>query len=180
MLAALETGLPVHAMLRPRSGDFVYSDVEFAAMERSIDEAKAMGAGGVVFGLLWRDGSVDVERTRFLVERARPMEVTFHRAFDDAVDLDQAMEDVIGAGCERILTSGGAPDVVAGAEVLARLVERAGGRVEIAVGGGLRLKDAAYVARVTGARHFHGSMTEAGGVVEAGVVRRMGELLREA
>jgi copper homeostasis protein len=86
------------------------------------------------------------------------MEVTFHRAFDGVSDFDQALEDVIATGCHRILTSGGAPDVLAGADVLARLVTRAAGRIDIAAGGGLRLPNAAEVRRRTHARHFHGSL----------------------
>jgi copper homeostasis protein len=175
----MQSGLPVHVMVRPRAGDFVYSDDEFTTMLQSVDDAKTLGASGVVFGVLGADRTVDVSRTRMLVERARPMQVTFHRAFDEVVDLDVGLEDVIAAGCDRLLTSGGEADVVAGASALARLVERAGARIVIAVGGGLRLRDAAHVARVTGARHFHGSMTEGTpGHVDAAVVRQMLELLR--
>lgn len=180
------TGLPVHVMIRPRAGDFVYREAEFIAMQKSIDEAKDLGADGVVFGVLHSDRSVDTVRTQLLVERARPMQVTFHRAFDEVVDLDAALEDVIAVGCDRILTSGGAPDVVAGAAALARLVARSGGRIAIAVGGGLRLKDAQDLARRTGATHFHGSLTEsfgeplAPGVVDPAMVRRMLALLKSA
>jgi len=184
--AIAHTGLPAHVMIRPRAGDFLYTGEEFLAMQQSIDEAKALGAAGVVFGLLHSDYTVDIERTHFLVTSARPMQVTFHRAFDDAADLDQALEDVIATGCDRILTSGGAPDVVAGVEALARLVAQAAGRVQIALGGGLRLKDAQFLARRTGAKHFHGSMTEtldkllAPGMVDPAVVRRMLNLLETA
>ena len=181
-----QTGLPVHAMIRPRAGDFVYSDPEFVAMQKSIDEMKDLGAKGVVLGVLHLNATVDKVRTRMLVERARPMQVTFHRAFDETVDLDRALEEVIATGCDRILTSGGASDVMTGCAVLARLVERAGARIAIAVGGGLRLKDASELARLTGAKHFHGSMTEspAGpvvpGLVDPAVVRRMLALLEGA
>jgi copper homeostasis protein len=184
--AVKRAGLPVHVMIRPRAGDFVYSETELLAMQRSIDEAKDLGTDGVVFGVLRGDRSVDTVRARLLVERARPMQITFHRAFDEVGDLDAALEDVIALGCDRILTSGGAPDVVAGAGMLARLVARAGGRIAIAVGGGLRLKDAQELARKTGATHFHGSLTEstggsvAGGTVDPAVVRRMLELLQSA
>ena len=174
-----QTGLPVHTMIRPRAGDFVYSDAELIAMQKRIDAMKGLGADGVVFGVLHLDRSVDTVRTRMLVDRARPMQTTFHRAFDETVDLSRALEDVIATGCDRILTSGGTSDVVAGAAVLARLVERAGTRIAIAVGGGLRLKNAPELARLTGAKHFHGSMTESmgGSMVDAAVVRRMLALL---
>jgi copper homeostasis protein len=186
---AMRNELPVHVMVRPRAGDFVYSDNEFVLMLESIDEAKALGADGVVFGVLRADRTVDVERTRMLVERARPMLVTFHRAFDETVRLDEALEDVIAVGCDRVLTSGGEPDVLTGMFALARLVEQARGRIAVAVGGGLRLKDAARLARVTGATHFHGSITEglterltasSARVVDPVVVRRMLELLQSA
>ena len=111
-----------------------------------------------MLGVLRGDGTVDVERTRELVVLADPLEVTFHRAFDLTRSLDAALEDVIATGCRRVLTSGGECDVVAGAGNLARLVERAAGRITIAVGGGLRLDNAALVARATPARHFHGSV----------------------
>ena len=180
--AVERSGLPVHAMIRPRAGNFIYSDAELIAMQKSIDAMKDLGADGVVFGVLHLDQSVDTVRTRILVDRARPMQTTFHRAFDETVDLNQAMEDVIATGCDRILTSGGASDVVAGRAVLARLVERAGTRIAIAVGGGLRLKNAPELARLTGAKHFHGSMKESMGepVVDAAVVRRMLALLEGA
>lgn len=156
--AVRRSGLPIHALLRPRGGDFVYSDAEFDVMREDLRHMCALGASGVVLGVLQADGRVDVARTRELVKLARPLDVTFNRAFDDAVPLDEALEDVIAAGCKRVLTSGGERDVMSGAEALARLVEQAGSRIEIAVGGGLRLKNAAAVAKATGARHFHGSI----------------------
>ncbi len=154
----LRSGLPVHVLLRPRGGDFVYSDAEFDVMREDLEHAAQLGAKGVVLGLLRTDGTVDVERTRELVALAGPLDVTFNRAFDYTASLEQALEDVIATGCKRVLTSGGERDVVSGARSLARLVEQAAGRIEIAVGGGLRLKNAAAVARTTGAKHFHGSL----------------------
>lgn len=156
--AVLRSGLPVHVLLRPRSGDFLYTDDEFALMCEDLLHARALGASGFVLGILRADGTVDMERTRELVDLAAPLEITFHRAFDYTVSLDQALEDVINTGCRRILTSGGERDVLAGAERLARLVQLAGGRIEIAAGGGLRIKDAATLARTTLAVHFHGSL----------------------
>ena len=179
---AVATGLPVHAMIRPRGGDFVYSDAEFEEMLGAIDAMRGPGVRGVVFGVLRGDRTVDVARTKELVERASGLEVTFHRAFDEVARLEEGLEDVIACGCGRLLTSGGAPDVVGGAEMLGRLVGLAAGRIEIAVGGGLRLKDAQRVARVTGARHFHGTMSEGGalGLGHGVVVGQMLELLRTA
>jgi len=156
-----QSGLPVHAMVRPRGGDFVYSAEEFAAMREEIQRIKDAGATGVVFGLLLPDGTVDIERTRDLVHLARPLQVTFHRAFDETPNLSQALEDVVATGCDRILTSGGEPDVLAGATALAALVAQAGSRIIIAAGGGLRIQNAAAVAHITNAKHFHGSLQHA-------------------
>lgn len=156
--AITRSGLPVHVLLRPRGGDFVYTDAEFDVMREDLRSIRSLGAAGVVLGVLRSDGAVDVERTRELVSMAGSLDITFNRAFDSATPLDQALEAVIAAGCNRVLTSGGKRDVVSGSQSLARLVKQAAGRIEIAVGGGLRLKNAAMVARATGARHFHGSI----------------------
>jgi len=156
--AALRSGLPVHVLLRPRGGDFLYTDEEFALMREDLLHANTLRVSGFVLGILRADGTVDIERTRELVDLAAPLEITFHRAFDYTASLDQALEDVIATGCKRVLTSGGARDVLAGADTLARLVELAAGRIEIAAGGGLRIRDAAALARATRASHFHGSL----------------------
>ncbi|GGH10108.1 hypothetical protein GCM10011586_28300 [Silvibacterium dinghuense] len=152
--------LPIHILVRPRAGDFVYSEAEFVTMKEDIAHFKQMGVAGFVIGVLHADGTVDRERTRELVELAAPFEVTFHRAFDVTPSLEQALEDVIAIGCKRVLTSAGAPDVVTGAPMLATLVEQAAGRTEIALGGGLRIEDAEWLVRVTKARHYHGSLRQ--------------------
>jgi len=153
-----QSGLPVHVLIRPRGGDFLYSASELAVMRDDIAHVKSLGAAGVVLGVLTPDGTVDIAATCALVELARPMQVTFHRAFDATPSLTAALEDVIAIGCDRVLTSGGHPDVVAGAQALAELVRQSCGRIEIAVGGGLRLQNAASLSRITGATHFHGSL----------------------
>ena len=156
--AVERSGLPVHVLVRPRGGNFVYSAAEVDVMRRDILHVRELGAAGVVLGILQPDGRVNVEATKALVQLARPMEVTFHRAFDATPSLKEALEDVIATGAHRILTSGGQRNVVAGSAALAELVQQAEDRVEIAVGGGLRLQNAASLARVTQARHFHGSL----------------------
>lgn len=156
--AVLRSELPVHVLLRPRGGDFLYTDDEFKLMRDDLVHARTLGVKGFVLGILRADGTVDIERTRELVDLAAPLEVTFHRAFDYTASLEQALEDVIATGCRRILTSGGEPDVLAGATKLAQLVAQAAGRIEIAVGGGLRIKNATDLARTIGANHFHGSL----------------------
>ncbi len=153
-----QRALPVHVLIRPRGGPYVYSPDELAVMAEDISHIKTLGAAGVVLGVLRTDGSVDVEATRRLVDLAHPLEVTFHRAFDSAASLNEALEGVIETGCHRVLTSGGRRDALLGADVLAALVLQAAGRIDIAVGGGLRLNNAATLARVTNAMHFHGSL----------------------
>jgi copper homeostasis protein len=156
--AVQKSGLPVHVLLRPRGGDFLYTPVELEVMREDLIYARSLGVSGIVLGLLQTDGTVDIKQTRELVELAGPLDVTFNRAFDHAASPVRALEDVIATGCKRVLSSGGERDVVRGAESLARLVKQAAGRIDIAVGGGLRISNAAAVARATGARHFHGSV----------------------
>jgi copper homeostasis protein len=181
--AVAQSGLPVHVMIRPRAGDFVYSAAEFGVMAEETQRMKELGATGVVFGLLHPDNTVDIERTRTLVELARPMQVTFHRAFDETPDLPQALEEVIATGCGRILTSGGQLDVLTGASMLAQLVNQAGNRLIIAAGGGLRTNNAAEAARLSRATHFHGTLRHAlppAQTVEAEDVRAMLAILRNS
>ncbi len=156
--AVQRSGLPVHVLVRPRGGDFVYAASEIEVMRRDILHIKDLGAAGAVFGILQPDQRINVAATTALVQLARPLKVTFHRAFDSVPSLSQALEDVIAAGADRLLTSGGKPNVVAGAAALTELVRLAGQRIDIAVGGGLRLENAASLARTTHAKHFHGSL----------------------
>jgi copper homeostasis protein len=156
--AVKRSGIPVHVLLRPRSGDFVYNDDEFRLMREDLFHALSLGVNGFAVGILRADSTVDIERTRELVELAAPLEVTFHRAFDLTPSVEQALEDVIVTGCQRILTSGGERDVVVGAGTLAMLVSRAADRVLIAAGGGLTIENAAAVASNSKAKHFHGSL----------------------
>src|SRR5512144_364136 len=139
--------IPVHVLIRPRGGDFVYSDVEIEVMQRDIALARRFGAQGVVFGALHADGTVDVARTRALLGVSRPLSVTFHRAFDFTPDADAALDALIGLGVDRVLTSGQAPLAVEGIGTLARLVTRAGGR--------LSEENIARVADLTGVQEVH-------------------------
>jgi copper homeostasis protein len=151
--------IPIFAMIRPRSGDFVYSDAEFAVMRASIKLAKQLQFDGVVLGILTAERRVDVRRTQELVEFARGMEVTYHRAFDETADLHQALEDVIQSGAKRILTSGGAKSAQEGAAVLAKLIEAAGKRIVIVPGAGIRATNIAEVVQRTKAREFHSGLS---------------------
>lgn len=130
-------GLDVSVMIRPRGGDFLYSDDEFKTMLCDIEHARKAGATGVVFGILTADGKVDVERTRTLVEAAVDMETTFHRAVDMTEDYIAAVEAVIEAGCKRILTSGGYDKAIDGIDNIRRAVEISRGRIEIMAGSGV-------------------------------------------
>jgi copper homeostasis protein len=147
--------IPIFAMIRPRGGDFLYTDVEYAIMRRDIAHARSLGADGVVLGLLRPDGSVDVERTRALVEAARPLPVTFHRALDVARDADQALDALIALGVDRVLTSGQAATAPEGAAVIARLVRRAAGRIGILPGCGIDETNVRRLVADTGAREVH-------------------------
>lgn len=132
----------LYVMIRPRGGDFLYSGLEFRQMQEEITFAKQEGADGVVLGLLHADGKIDVERTAELVDRAAPMQVTFHRAFDMSDDFIQALEEVIASGCYRILTSGMRNTAMEGIEVIRQLVARAKGRIRIMAGSGVNAANA--------------------------------------
>lgn len=136
-MAREKLSIELYVMIRPRGGDFLYSDQEFELMKEDILYAKSCKADGVVFGILKADGSVDVERTRELVEWAAPMKVTFHRAIDMTRNMEDALEDVIRAGCYRVLTSGGRNTVDEGIEQIRILTEQAKGRVQIMAGSGV-------------------------------------------
>lgn len=147
--------IPVFVMIRPRGGDFLYSDVEYDVMRTDIAHARALEADGVVLGLLDRSGSVDVERTAALVEAARPLPVTFHRAFDVARDADGALDALVRLRVDRVLTSGQATTAPEGAELIARLVERAAGRIGILPGCGLDETNVREFVERTGVREVH-------------------------
>jgi copper homeostasis protein len=149
--------IALNVIVRPRGGDFLYSDIEFDVMARDILACKQLGADGVVTGLLTADGDIDVARTRHLVELAAPMPVTFHRAFDVARDPLRALEDIIAAGCTHLLTSGQAPNALEGASLIRELREAAGERLTIMPGAGVRLDNIAQLIRETGCVEYHTS-----------------------
>ena len=156
-------GIDVSVMIRPRGGDFLYSDDEFETMLRDIAYAREAGATGVVFGILTADGKVDVERTRQLVEASKGMETTFHRAVDMTEDYEVAVEAIIAAGCNRILTSGGYDKAIDGIENIRRAVEIANGRIEIMAGSGVVAANAKQLAEVgVDALHFSAKCMVAG------------------
>jgi copper homeostasis protein len=148
-------------MIRPRGGDFYYSEEELEIMRDDIKMAREAGADGVVFGLLTQDAEIDVAHTAELVELARPMQVTFHRAIDMTPDLGRALEDVIRTGVDRILTSGGEANAILGSERLNALVHAAKGRIAVMACGNVRPDTLHQIATSTGAREFHAALRTA-------------------
>jgi copper homeostasis protein len=144
----------LNVIIRPRGGDFYYSAIEFEVMQRDIQVAKESGADGVVIGLLNPNGTVDKKRAKALIDLARPMSVTFHRAFDMTRDPFAALETLIELGAERILTTGQEATVIEGVELIAELVKRAGKRI-IIMPGGAKEHTIARVVNTTRAKEFH-------------------------
>jgi copper homeostasis protein len=142
-------------MIRPRGGDFLYSDDEFEIMQEDIRVAKSLGADGVVFGILLPDGTMDMERMKMLIDLARPMGVTCHRAFDMTADPFHAMEDLISLGVDRVLTSGQEPTAPQGAGLIKELIVKSAGRIIIMPGCGIKEHNAAALVRITGADEIH-------------------------
>lgn len=141
-LARQHLSIQLFVMIRPRGGDFLYSDTELEVMRADIAVAKSLGADGVVLGILQADGTIDEERTKELVALAHPMPVAFHRAFDVSRDPAEALEAVIRTGAIRILTSGQHPSAEEGLSVLRQLTEQAAGRIEIMAGVGVSGRNA--------------------------------------
>ncbi len=153
--ARQKISIALHVMIRPRSGDFCYTADEFSVMQRDVLMAKQLGADGMVFGILDLDGKVDIHRTRKLVDLARPLKITYHRAFDMSVDLSRSLEHVVETGADRILTSGGAPTAFEGAAKLHNLARLAGGRVIIMACGGIHDQNVQAIVKQTGVREIH-------------------------
>jgi copper homeostasis protein len=155
---AIDIGMMV--MIRPRGGDFCYGSTELEAMLEDIDVAKARGAEGVVFGCLTPEGEIDVEASGRLLERARPMSVTFHRAFDMTRDPHAALESLVRLGVDRVLTSGQEDSVLEGVELIGDLIRRARDRIVVMPGCGITARNIERIARETGAKELHVVATE--------------------
>ena len=154
---AMPDALPAFGMVRPRPGDFVHDAAEQRAMLADVERLAGLGVQGIVTGVLTPDDRVDVEATARLVEAARPLPTTFHRAFDRVADPARALEQLVEIGVRRILTSGGAARAWEGRGVLRSLVELAGDRLIVMPGGGVRADHAAALVEATGAREIHSS-----------------------
>jgi copper homeostasis protein len=154
-LARERLDVPLVVLVRPRGGDFLYDADEVEVMRRDVALARRLGADAVAAGALTPDGRVDAAVMRALVDAARPMQVTFHRAFDVARDRDEALDALLALGVDRVLTSGGAAAALDGAPALAGLVRRAAGRLAVLAGGGVTEENAARVVAATGVREVH-------------------------
>ncbi|WBV60423.1 copper homeostasis protein CutC [Chryseobacterium camelliae] len=155
--------IPIFVMIRPRGGDFTYSDEEFKQMKSELLQLKTLHVDGFVFGILDENDEVNVEQNKELVELAKPYQCTFHRAFDRVKDLENSLEKVIECGFKTILTSGQKPNVSEGKENLKKLVELSNERIEILVGGGLRSTNIGELREYTKAGYFHSSAITDGG-----------------
>lgn len=151
-------GIDLYVMIRPRGGDFCYTSEEFETMKQDVLLAKQLGTNGIVFGILREDGDIDTTRTRCLVEVARPLKVTFHRAFDMSRDLSKSLHDVIETGADRVLTSGGEQKVEDGVPAIVDLMRSAAGRIAIMIGGGITPLNVRAIIEATGVREIHASV----------------------
>jgi copper homeostasis protein len=160
-------GIGLQVIIRPRGGDFLFDDDEFAVMQADIETAKAEGADGVVVGVLTAEGVVDAARTRQLIAQARPLSVTFHRAFDMTRDPFEAMETLVGLGVDRVLTSGQEASVLEGLPLITELVRRAADRIIIMPGGGITKRNIDRIVAAAKPReiHFAALEPEAGGML---------------
>lgn len=149
------SSLPVYALVRPRAGDFVYSDAELGVMLEDISLLKDAGADGLVFGALTKVGSLALPEMTRLLTAADPLPVTFHRAFDVCREPFKVLEQLVALGVTRLLTSGQAGDALSGAKLLRTLVEQAGDRLTVMAGGGVRASNAAQIVLETGVSELH-------------------------
>ena len=153
----LTSHIDINVIIRPRGGDFLYTEAEIQSMLLDIELCKQLGVHGVVFGCLTKEGDIDVPLMRRLIEAAKPLSVTCHRAFDVCRDPFKALEELIELSCDRILTSGQQSDAVKGIPLIKQLVERAAGRIIIMPGCGVRENNIAQIEAETGAKEFHTS-----------------------
>ena len=151
--------IDLYAMIRPRGGDFLYSDDDFEIMKNDVAICKGLGCNGIVTGILTTDGKVDKKRCKELIEIAYPLEATFHRAFDRVADPFEALEDIIELGFERILTSGLKPKAIDSLDLLSKLIKQSDERIIIMPGSGVTAENIITIAESTGATELHSSAT---------------------
>ncbi len=150
----------LHVIIRPRGGDFLYTDLEVERLAADIAICRDLGVDGVVFGCLKADGTLDVDKNRYLMECSKGMSVTMHRAFDRVANPEQALETIIDLGFDRILTSGQQPKAIQGVELLAKLNRQAAGRIILMAGSGVTEQNIQEIRDVTGLHEFHFSARE--------------------
>ncbi|RZJ64762.1 MAG: copper homeostasis protein CutC [Flavobacterium sp.] len=156
-LAKKNLSIQVWPIIRPRGGDFLYTDLEFQLMIEDVKICKSLNCDGIVIGILNADGSIDKARCAELIENAKPLPVAFHRAFDMSNDMERALEDLIELGIIRVLSSGGANFAIEGAPRLSSLIQQANGRIEIMPGAGINHSNIRALINTTGANQFHAS-----------------------
>ena len=149
--------IDLYVMIRPRGGNFVYSEAEFEQMKSEIETIKKLDVNGFVFGILKDDNTINIEQNKVLVELVKPFSCTFHRAFDEVLNVEKALENVISCGFSTILTSGTFPNVMEGKEVLKQLVNQANNRIKIMPGGGLRSTNISELNEMVNANWYHSS-----------------------
>lgn len=152
--------IPIFPIIRPRGGDFLFSDEEFEIMQSDIKSCKNLACNGVVIGMLSANGQIDLAKVAQLVALAYPMQVTFHRAFDCCADPFVAMEQLIELGCQRILTSGQCTTAPEGVQLISQLQKAAKGRIIIMPGSGIRRNNIQSLFKMTGCSEFHASLRE--------------------
>ncbi|MBF9255133.1 copper homeostasis protein CutC [Pontibacter sp. 172403-2] len=156
-LTRAHISIGLHVLIRPRRGDFLYSDLEFDIMKHDIEVAKKLGADGVVLGILKADGNIDTARTGELMTLAYPLSITFHRAFDLTPDPFRALDDLLQLKADRLLTSGQQPTALAGAQLISELVKKANDRIIIMPGAGINEQNVQQLITQTGAGEYHTS-----------------------
>jgi copper homeostasis protein len=149
--------IPIYVMIRPRGGNFVYSGSEYEKMKRSVQQCKDLGMDGVVLGILTEDNLIDKRRCTELATMAQPMNSTFHRAFDEAKNPLETLEEIIDCGFGRILTSGQKQTALGGTGLISELIRHAKGRIVIMPGGGVRAENISEIKLKTGTKEFHSS-----------------------
>ncbi|HTY38789.1 MAG TPA: copper homeostasis protein CutC [Bacteroidota bacterium] len=175
--------IPVHVMIRPRGGDFCYSGSEFEQMRAAIERVRTLGANGVVFGILDESGAIDIERARLITRLARPMSVTFHRAFDECSDFIHGIDDLKEVGVDRVLTSGGRTPIAANVELLRQLVDRSRGAFSIMAGGGVTFENVSGLVTATRVEEIHtlsAVLTDGTHLVDKVKVKKMVDLLQSS
>ena len=172
-----ELNLQTRVLIRPRGGNFVYNDAEMKVILRDIELANKLGAHAVVIGFLTPEGDIDVVKTRMAVDAASGMGITFHRAFDECSNPEEALEQIIDCGCHKLLTSGCKPTAWEGREMLQKIVRQSAGRIDIIAASGIVPENASQIIETTGVNEIHGSCKKTINGLSTTDVKEVKELL---